>query len=68
MALWHLYQLDLETKTDYFKPVGQQSSETLEALANYHLSLSIGETALSKNQVYLTADGFVTASQWMEKY
>lgn len=68
MALWDLYQLDQQTKTEYFKPKGQQHSETLAALANYHLSLAIGETALAKNQVYLTADGFVTASQWMEKY
>jgi len=32
------------------------------------LSKNIAKTALAKNQVYLTSDGFVTASQWMKQY
>lgn len=68
MLLWDLYNADMQTRTQYFKPTGEQSSTTLEALANYCLSKNIAKTALAKNQVYLTADGFVTASQWMQKY
>ena len=68
MMLWQLYQLDLASSVQFFKPKGQQYSETLSDLANYRLSVSIGETALARNQVYLTEDGFITASQWMEKY
>ena len=67
-ALWDLYNLDLQTRTEYFKPESKQNSKTLEALANYCLSKNIAKTALSRNQVYLTADGFITASQWMERY
>ena len=68
MALWDLYNADLQTRTEYFKPEGSQNSKTLEALANYCLSKNIAKTALAKNQVYLTSDGFVTASQWMKQY
>lgn len=68
MDLWKLYNLDLQTRTEYFKPENKQNSKTLEALANYCLSKNIGKTALARNQVYLTADGFISASQWMEKY
>lgn len=67
ILLWTLYQEDMATKTEFFKPTGEQDSETLEALANYALSKSIANTALKFNQVYLTAEGFVSASDWMEK-
>ena len=68
MLLWELYQADLESRTEYFKPQTQQDSATLEAITNYCLSKNIAKTALARNQVYLTADGFVTASQWMQQY
>lgn len=66
--LWDLYNLDLQTRTEYFKPENKQNSKTLESLSNYCLSKNIAKTALSRNQVYLTADGFITASQWLERY
>ena len=56
----------MKTKTEYFKPSKSQNSKDLEALANYSLSKSIAKTSLKTNQVYLTAEGFVPASQWME--
>lgn len=68
MLLWDLYNADMQTRTKYFKPQSEQNSKTLEAITNYCLSKNIAKTALARNQVYLTADGFVTASQWMEKY
>ena len=64
--LWDLYQADLETRTQFFKPETEQDSKDLEALANYCLSKNIAKTALAANQLYLTSEGFVTASQWME--
>lgn len=64
--LWNLYEADLQTRTEYFKPVNQQKSTTLTALANYCLSKNVAKTALAANQLYLTAEGFVTASQWMK--
>lgn len=66
MLLWDLYCADMAERTSYFKPEGAQNSATLEALANYCLSKSIAKTALADNQLYLTAEGFVTASQWMD--
>lgn len=42
-----------------------QSSATLAGWANYTLSKGIALTALRKNEVYYTVDGFVTTSQWM---
>lgn len=68
MLLWELYQEDLKTRTNFFKESGKQNSETLEALTNYCLSKEIAKTALSLNKLYLTSDGFVTASQWMKKH
>ena len=67
MLLWDLYQIDKETKTQFFKPENAQYSATLSALCNYCLSKNIALTALKENQLYLTAEGFVTASQWMER-
>lgn len=66
--LWELYQVDMQDQTEYFKPYNEQSSETLKALANLALSKNIGKTALVSNKLYLTKDGFETASQWMEKH
>lgn len=66
MLLWELYQVDQETRTQFFKPTGEQDSKSLEALANYCLSKNIAKTALAANQLYLTAEGFVSASQWLE--
>lgn len=64
--LWDLYQADMQDKTQYFKDYGKQNSTDLSTLANYALSKNIAKTAISRNQLYLTAEGFVTASQWME--
>lgn len=66
MLLWNLFQEDMATKTEFFKPSGEQDSATLEALANYSLSKSIADTNLKFNKVYLTAEGFVSASDWIE--
>lgn len=65
--LWDLYQVDMQEKTQYFKEYGQQNSADLAVLANYALSKNIAKTAINRNQLYLTAEGFVTASQWMER-
>lgn len=64
--LWQLYQCDMQSRTQFFKPENEQNSKTLEALSNYCLSKNIAKTALSANQLYLTSEGFVTASQWMQ--
>ena len=64
--LWDLYQTDMQEHTQYFKDYGKQNSSDLSTLANYALSKNIAKTAISRNQLYLTAEGFVTASQWME--
>lgn len=64
--LWDLYEDDIKTRTQFFKEEGKQNSKDLEALANYSLSKSIAKTALAANQLYLTSEGFVTASQWMD--
>lgn len=61
--LWQLYS---ESPSPWFKSTSEQNSETLEALTNYYLSKAIAKSALSKNQLYFTKDGFTTASQWME--
>lgn len=66
MLLWDLYELDKQTKTKFFKNEKRQNSKTLNALCNYCLSKNIAKTALKENQLYLTAEGFVSASQWME--
>lgn len=64
--LWNLYEVDMQTKTQFFKSPQKQNSKDLEALANYCLSKNIAKTALAANQLYLTSEGFVTASHWME--
>ena len=51
----------------WFKSPEEQKSKDLEALANYSLSQAIAQTNLNKNQLYYTEQGFMTASQWMEK-
>ena len=45
---------------------GVANSTDLMALANYRLSKKIGKTAISRNQLYFTEKGFVTASEWMQ--
>lgn len=45
----------------------EERSKDLAALANYQLSIKIAKTAISKNQLYFTEQGFVTASEWMDK-
>lgn len=66
-ALFHLYQLQ-SSSTQWFKNKEAQNSFDLEALANYSLSTAIGKTAITANQIYYTEDGFVKASDWIEKY
>lgn len=50
-----------------WKDKSQQKSKTLSSLANYALSKEIAEeTALSKNELYFTEEGFITAGAWMK--
>lgn len=62
--IWLLFT---EDQTKYFFNKDGKSKE-LMALANYCLSEAIGETQLSKNQVYYTSQGFMTASNWMRTH
>lgn len=43
-------------------------SNTLSAIANYCLSKSIAFTNITKNSIYFTSEGFVTAPDWMERH
>jgi hypothetical protein len=61
--LWELFTL--KNPNPYFKKSG--SSKDLSLLTNYYLSKSINMTVLSKNELYYTKDGFVTAAEWMAK-
>lgn len=65
--VYHLYQQDLKQKDVWFKPTSEQNSKSLEAIANYQLSKYIASTALTRNEVYFTDKGFITASQWLEE-
>lgn len=48
----------------YFKEESSQSeSEEMKALANYALSKGIAKTNLIANNIYVTKEGFATASQ-----
>lgn len=59
-ALMKLYRLDwIESN---------QESETLNTIANYCLSKSIALTNITKNSIYFTRDGFITATKWMDTY
>jgi hypothetical protein len=61
--LWELFTL--KNPNPYFKKSG--NSKDLSLLTNYYLSKSINMTVLSKNELYYTKDGFVTAAEWMAK-
>lgn len=61
--LWELFTL--KNPNPYFKKSG--SSKDLSLLTNYYLSKSIKMTVLSKNELYYTKEGFITAAEWMAK-
>jgi len=61
--LWELFTL--KNPNPYFKKSG--SSKDLSLLTNYYLSKSINMTILSRNELYYTKDGFITAAEWMAK-
>lgn len=59
-ALMKLYRMD-------WIDSGEES-KSLNTIANYCLSRSITLTNITKNSIYFTRDGFITASRWMDLY
>lgn len=63
--LWNLFN-----SYHFYFSKGQNDSKESQVLNNYFnyaLGTYIDRTVLTKNQIYATASGFVTASEWMEK-
>ena len=59
-SLMKLYNLDwLDSNAD---------SKTLNTIANYCLSKGIAMTNITRNSIYFTRDGFITAKDWMRTY
>lgn len=67
-AVYDLYVEDIgRSDARWFKPTEEQNSKSLNVFANMQLSQNILSTVLSKNEVYFTVDGFVTAREWLIK-
>lgn len=60
--IWALYKHSPE----YFKDYNKQNSKDLEAITNYYLSKNIAETNISRNEMYMSEEGFTSAAGWMK--
>lgn len=66
--IYHLFVLDMNRKdARWFKNSDEQYSEHLHAFADMQLSQNILKTVLSKNEIYFTTEGFMTAREWLIK-
>ena len=66
--VYHLFVLDINREdARWFKNSNEQYSDDLHAFADMQLSQNILKTVLSKNEIYFTTEGFITAREWLIK-